>query len=146
MKKFIITFTIAILTLNFAFSTSEDPDKKPTKFRIVAVNALNDSIISSSNIVTLFQPFSVEIPTAFTPNGDGLNDSFGVVAKGVKDYRLVIFNRFGDVIFTSTDIETKWNGKMNGQTAPSGSYIYQVYAEGEEGNSVNRSGKVIVIN
>lgn len=145
MKNIIITIALTILGFNAGFA-NVDPDNKPTKFRILAISASNDSIMSASNIITLFQPFSVEFPTAFTPNGDGLNDSFGAVAKGVEDYKLIIYNRFGDIIFTSTDIETKWDGKIQGDTAPSGAYVYQVYAEGQEGSSVNRSGKVTLIN
>ncbi|WKK78296.2 gliding motility-associated C-terminal domain-containing protein [Marivirga salinae] len=144
MKNIIIIIALTILGLNAGFA-NVDPDNKPAKFRILAISASNDSIMSASNIITLFQPFSVEFPTAFTPNGDGLNDSFGAVAKGVEDYKLIIYNRFGDVIFTSTDIEKKWDGKIQGDSAPSGAYVYQVYAEGQEGTSVNRSGKVTLI-
>jgi len=145
MKCIVIIIGLTILSLSTGFATV-DPDEKPTKFRIVAISASNDSIMSASNIITLFQPFSVELPTAFTPNGDGLNDSFGAVSKGVEEYKLVIYNRFGDVIFTSTDVETKWDGKIQGDAAPSGAYVYQIYAEGNEGNNVNRSGKVALIN
>lgn len=145
MKNIIIIIALSFLGLNAGFATV-DPDKKPAKFRILAISASNDSIMSASNVITLFQPFSVEFPTAFTPNGDGLNDTFGAVAKGAEVYKLVIYNRFGDVIFTSTDIEKKWDGKIQGDTAPSGAYVYQVYAEGQEGTSVNRSGKVTLIN
>jgi len=145
MKNIIITIALVILGFNAGYATV-DPDNRPTKFRILAISASNDSIMSASNIITLFQPFSVELPTAFTPNGDGLNDDFGAVAKGVEEYKLVIYNRFGDVVFTSTDIESKWDGKIQGTAAPSGAYVYQVYAEGQEGSNVNRSGKVTLIN
>ncbi|WP_296622722.1 gliding motility-associated C-terminal domain-containing protein [Marivirga sp.] len=144
MKNIIITIALIILGLNAGFATA-DPDKKPTKFRILAISASNDSVMSTSNVITLFQPFSVEFPTAFTPNGDGLNDTFGAVAKGVKEYKMVIYNRFGDVVFTSSDIDKKWDGTVNGETAPSGGYVYQVYAKGHEGLGVDKSGKIMLI-
>ncbi|MGJ3235181.1 gliding motility-associated C-terminal domain-containing protein [Marivirga sp.] len=144
MKSFIILIATILLGVSAAFATV-DPDKKPAKFRILAISASNDSVMSASNVITLFQPFSVELPTAFTPNGDGLNDTFGAVAKGVKEYKMVIYNRFGDVVFISTDIEDKWNGTVNGEDAPSGGYVYQVYAKGNEGQGVDRSGKVMLI-
>jgi gliding motility-associated-like protein len=144
MKNFIITIGLIVLGFNAAFATV-DPDKKPTKFRILAISASEDSVMSASNIITLFQPFAVELPTAFTPNGDGLNDEFGAVAKGVKEYKLVIYNRFGDVVFTSTDINKKWDGTVKNEIAPSGGYVYQVYAKGHEGHGVDKSGKVMLI-
>ncbi|WP_375581208.1 gliding motility-associated C-terminal domain-containing protein [Marivirga tractuosa] len=144
MKNIIIIIGIIFLGFNAGLATA-DPDKKPTKFRILAISASNDSIMSASNIITLFQPFSLELPTAFTPNGDGLNDDFGAVAKGVKEYKMVVYNRFGDVVFTSTSIDNKWDGTVNGNIAPSGGYVYQVYAEGHEGHGVDKSGKVMLI-
>jgi len=144
MKNLIITIALSILSLSTGFA-SVDPDKKPSKFRILAISASDDSIMSVSNVITLFQPFSVEFPTAFSPNGDGLNDTFGAVAKGVKNYKMVIYNRFGEAVFTSTDINDKWDGSINGEKAPSGGYVYQVYAEGNEGHGVDKSGKVLLI-
>jgi gliding motility-associated-like protein len=144
MKNIIIIIATIFLGINTGFATV-DPDKKPTKFRILAINAENDSIMSTSNVITLFQPFSVEFPTAFSPNGDGLNDSFGAVAKGVIEYRMVVYNRFGDMVFTTSDISKKWDGTINGEAAPSGAYVYQVYAKGNEGQGVDRSGKVMLI-
>lgn len=144
MKSFFIIIVTILLGINIGFA-SADPDKKPTKFRILAISESNDSIMSSSNIITLFQPFSLELPTAFTPNGDGLNDSFGAVAKGAKEFKMIVYNRFGDVIFSSTDISKKWDGTIKGENAPSGGYVYQVYAEGHEGRGVDKSGKVMLI-
>ena len=144
MKTFIILIITSLLGIN-ASSAKVDPSKEATKFRIIAVSAENDSIISSSNIIILFEPFAVELPTAFTPNGDGLNDSFGAVAQGVQEFKMVIYNRHGEVIFTATDIQQKWDGTVNGQQVPSGGYIYQVYAKSYEGQGVERSGKLMVI-
>jgi gliding motility-associated-like protein len=143
------TIIIIALSIFIGFNTTYamvDPDKKPTKFRILAISESNDSIMSASNIITLFQPFSLELPTAFTPNGDGLNDSFGAVAKGVKEFKMIVYNRFGDVVFSTTDIDKKWDGTVNGENAPSGGYVYQVYAKGHEGHGVDKSGKVMLIN
>jgi gliding motility-associated-like protein len=145
MKSFIIIIATLLLGINPGFATV-DPEEKPAKFRIVAVSAENDSIMSTSNIITLFKPFSVDIPTAFTPNGDGLNDTFGAKAQGVKEYKMVIYNRFGEVVFTSTDIEQRWDGTFKGDQAPSGGYVYQVYAKGNEGHGTDRSGKIMLIN
>lgn len=79
---------------------------------------------------------SVFIPNAFTPNFDGLNDSFKVVADKPVDYfELVILNRSGEEVFYSRDISRAWNGSVdNNQYFSSPSvfvYFLKLRAEGE---------------
>ena len=69
------------------------------------------------------------IPNAFTPNGDGLNDDFfsaGYVMN-VASYRMKIFNRWGDEVFTAGDINQTWHGlDRNGDPVPQGTYVYRM--------------------
>lgn len=67
----------------------------------------------------------VNFPTAFTPNGDGLNDVFRAGAFcPVSSYHLAIFNRFGQKVFETTDPTKGWDGKINGKRADHGAYTY----------------------
>jgi gliding motility-associated-like protein len=69
------------------------------------------------------------VPTAFTPNGDGKNDYFGAVLNDqcpVKKYRLQVYNRWGQLVFESTDPGVKWNGYHKMHLADVGAYMYQV--------------------
>jgi gliding motility-associated-like protein len=68
----------------------------------------------------------VAVPTGFTPNGDGLNDYFGPLGKVPEGYRLQIFNRNGEVVFRSSTIDTRWDGRYKGVTQPAGVFIYLV--------------------
>ncbi|MCX7651154.1 MAG: gliding motility-associated C-terminal domain-containing protein [Flavobacteriales bacterium] len=69
--------------------------------------------------------FEVFIPNVFTPNGDGINDEFKIVATGVKLFRCTIFNRWGNEIFSWDDVNEGWNGKsVFGGRAPSGVYVF----------------------
>lgn len=73
---------------------------------------------------------SVDVPTAFTPNGDGVNDVIYVDGWGIK--RLIyfrIFNRWGQRLFESNDIKTGWDGTYNGVPQNMETYIYQVSVE-----------------
>jgi gliding motility-associated-like protein len=72
--------------------------------------------------------FSFYIPNSFSPNGDNVNDYFYGTGKGIKEYEMLIFNRWGNEIFRSTDINEKWDGMMpNGQfEAPIDVYVYKV--------------------
>ncbi|HEY0059391.1 MAG TPA: gliding motility-associated C-terminal domain-containing protein, partial [Flavisolibacter sp.] len=67
----------------------------------------------------------VYIPTAFTPNNDGSNDNFrpGIFGN-LLHYRLTIFNRWGNVVFQSTDAKRGWDGKVNGELQPSSVFVW----------------------
>ncbi|MFN4974558.1 MAG: gliding motility-associated C-terminal domain-containing protein [Bacteroidota bacterium] len=86
------------------------------------------------------------VPNAFTPNNDGLNDCFGVAKWGdaVRKFRMIIYNRNGQPIFTSNDVNTCWDGKYNGLPQPSGTYIYLIVGE-TDCESINKSGPVVLI-
>ena len=84
-----------------------------------AADSINISIESCYNC--LF------VPGAFTPNNDGKNDVFRPVAGcPVKKYHLSIFNRWGQMLFSTTDINTSWNGTFNNTPQDIGTYFYLV--------------------
>jgi gliding motility-associated-like protein len=66
-----------------------------------------------------------QVPTAFTPNNDNMNDQFGPKLNcAVTNYAFNIYNRYGQVVFTSTNPSAKWNGTFNNAPSPAGSYVY----------------------
>jgi gliding motility-associated-like protein len=68
---------------------------------------------------------SIYIPSAFTPNNDGLNDQFRVSGTGlVSEFDLRIFDRAGQLIFQTRDKNGSWNGELNGIKLPPGIYVY----------------------
>ena len=79
-----------------------------------------------SMIVTIKQCGNkLYIPTAFTPNNDGLNDRFGAyIDGGLESYRLNIFNRWGELLFSATDSNRVWDGYWKGKLQPAGVYIW----------------------
>ena len=58
-------------------------------------------------------PIIIYVPNAFTPNNDGTNDYFAVKGSQIEQYQIQIFNRWGEVVFESTDIEEIWDGSTN---------------------------------
>ncbi len=88
-------------------------------------------------------PCVFEVPNAFTPNGDGVNDTFGPVYQCYfADYRLRVFNRWGQEVFTSTDPAVGWDGRVSGSDAPSEVYIWHaVYTAWHEGQLFSRSAR-----
>jgi len=69
---------------------------------------------------------SFTLPNVFTPNGDGINDGFQAITKGqYDDFFIRIFNRWGEIVFESTNTEFEWNGNHdNGKECPDGTYFY----------------------
>lgn len=67
----------------------------------------------------------VQFPTAFTPNGDGKNDNYqAAVFCPVPKYKLVIYNRNGEMVYKTSDPKSGWNGYYNGKPQPNGAYVY----------------------
>lgn len=65
------------------------------------------------------------VPSAFSPNGDGLNDQLGVFGKNIKDYNLTIYNRWGELIVELKNATETWDGTLNGEPAPEGVYYFE---------------------
>ncbi|MCF8464269.1 MAG: PKD domain-containing protein [Flavobacteriales bacterium] len=65
------------------------------------------------------------IPNTFTPNADGLNETFAGNGVGLKEYEMWIFDRWGENLFYSSNMEFEWNGTYKGKQVESGMYIYR---------------------
>ncbi len=79
-----------------------------------------------SNVIELLQEPRVYIPNAFTPNG--LNPMFKPVGvfTDTEEYMMVIYSRWGEKLFSTTDVETGWDGYYQGKLCPLGSYVYYI--------------------
>jgi len=73
----------------------------------------------------------LRIPSAFTPNGDKLNDTWEILNWNLfPDFEIFIYNRWGEVIFYSKDYKNPWNGQYKGQLIPPGVYPYRILSAG----------------
>lgn len=81
-------------------------------------------------VITVYRDFSLFMPNAFSPNGDGKNEEFGPKGQihSLERYTLVIYDRWGGKVFTATSPNTAWNGRFNnsGPDLPPGVYTYQL--------------------
>jgi gliding motility-associated-like protein len=99
------------------------------------------------SVTEFYNPLAnIYIPSAFTPNGDGINDVFLMKGHDLKRFEISIFNRWGDVVFSSNDIELAWTGSTkNGEYfVPDGVYNYVVTAEGVRGNIIEKNGTITI--
>jgi len=63
-------------------------------------------------------------PNVFTPNGDGLNDFFEIYTYGAREIDFRIFDRWGELIYKTTDLNQGWDGTFKGKRMPHGVYVY----------------------
>jgi gliding motility-associated-like protein len=93
-----------------------------------------------------WQPCAVYVPSAFSPNGDGINDTFKAhVLDGVSDYRLAVFGRWGQVLFETRNTESTWDGKVNGVLLPAGSYIYSITYNDHNNQPMKQQGNLTLL-
>ena len=124
----IILFLILFLFKSETYysQTIGDPiyDPNVDSYRIIAIS--NDSLESRSNTISVEKPYALYAPTAFSPDGDGINDYFNVVGQGLTNYTIEIYNRWGQMVFKSNDMSVKWDGNFRNKKAPAGTYVYKV--------------------
>lgn len=87
------------------------------------------------------------VPNAFTPDNDGLNEIMEFVLVGVKNFHFQVFNRWGEVVFSTTERNRFWDGSVNGgeHYVPDGVYHWLLEMEGFESNTKRLTGTVAVI-
>jgi gliding motility-associated-like protein len=72
----------------------------------------------------------VFVPNVFTPNGDGVNDRFGVVGAETGEFSLTVFNRWGMELWNTVDPRNTWDGTFGGSPVPDGTYVYLLRHQG----------------
>jgi gliding motility-associated-like protein len=115
--------------------------------KLVAFNNTLGCSDSSRKILTVLNNCFIAVPSAFTPNNDGLNDYFGP-HNAVKALNLdfKVFNRWGQLVFHSRNWREKWDGKINGVLEPSGVYVWMLsYTHRDTNQPVFQKGTVTLI-
>ena len=85
------------------------------------------------------------VPNAFTPDADGENDSWIPVATAMYSIEVSVFNRWGEEVFTTTDLSKTWDGKYRGQDCPVGVYSWKIVARDINQELIIRSGHIVLL-
>lgn len=110
---------------------------------MVAFNSAGTCSSVATTVITVEDPFLLEIPNVFTPNGDGANDVFTIKSKGVKDITLQIFNRWGQKMYEFSGPKASWDGLTpQGTDVPEATYFYFIKASGFDDQIVEKQGTV----
>ena len=96
--------------------------------------------------VRVYKGPDLYVPTAFTPNGDGLNDRFYPFPVGIKSINYFrVYNRWGHIMFNSTTLYQGWDGKFQGVLQPSGVYVFMAEGVDKNGNTITKKGTITLI-
>lgn len=95
--------------------------------------------------VTVFVEGTIYVPNTFTPDGDGINDAFRVLATEIKEFRMIIFNRWGEEIYRTASLQNSWDGTYNGVRSPIDTYVWRVDLTEESGEKRTLYGHVNLI-
>lgn len=113
------------------------------------VKSKNGCIDSTSRAVKIESVYTLYAPDSFTPNDDNQNDTFRVYISGIDmdSYNLAIFNRWGEELFSTTDVNEGWSGKAGNNNAycPSGVYALRIRFTDLSGKKHVVHGKVVLI-
>ncbi len=137
-----------ILDCQFCPSISLRPTTS-TNVRLTAANT--EGCVATANILLTINGFDIYEPTAFSPNGDGVNDFFTLGAgESVSNIRyLRVFDRWGNLVFEITEVlpsaaEANWDGRFKNEEVEEGLYIWIAELDFIDGKSRTFSGEVMV--
>lgn len=102
----------------------------------------SDTVVKA---VRIEYDFAFYIPNAFTPNGDGLNDVFMPVTKSIKLYTMQVFNRWGELIFQTSDPYQGWDGSFKGERCAQGVYNWKITLSTLSGEAKTYMGQVSLL-
>ncbi len=121
-----------IIPVLLLFCCQDSLAQNTSTYRLVAHHKTQADVVSVSNTVELSDPIKIQIPNAFSPDGDFVNDFFQVKGLGIDKYSIRIYDRWGKQIFQSSSIEDSWDGTYKGKPAQQGVYTFQITASNIE--------------
>ncbi len=128
-----------------------NPVSSPVQTTLYTVVVSNNNQCSTQDTVTVQViqyeciPSSIYIPNAFSPNGDGVNDTFKVRTATLKSMHLEVYDRWGHKVFETDNITDGWNGTYKGQPAPFDAYGYYFSGECLQGEKISLKGNVTLL-
>jgi len=132
----------------YTWSTGEESATieitRPGTFSVMVED--NKGCINSDEIMVIEQcNAQVYMPNAFSPNGDGQNDNFKPTVKFIENYTFKVFNRFGEVVFSTRDMDAAWDGVYKNLKQPIGVFSWVVEYTPEGGETQKKKGNVTLI-
>ncbi len=114
---------------------------------ILTVTTPNGCTSTDDILITIYKGSpDILVPTAFTPNGDERNDILRPVLIGISQFDFFcVYNRFGQLIYSTSERGVGWDGNFKGTKQPSGTYVYMTQGKDLKGNIIFRKGTAVLI-
>lgn len=124
---------------------TQDLSNQVAVYRVTAVANQAGIVASVSNTIIIIKDPNLFYPTAFTPNSDGLNDIFNVFGQFINTFEMSIFNRWGEMMYFTDDLEKGWDGHFKGTLMPEGTYVFRATITDQAGRTFERSGTFVLL-
>ncbi|HEY0608029.1 MAG TPA: gliding motility-associated C-terminal domain-containing protein, partial [Chitinophaga sp.] len=111
---------------------------------LIATNQFGCTDTLCQEVAAIVVPL-FDVPSAFSPNKDGMNDVLLVRGFGIARLNLKIFNRWGQLVFESNDPSLGWDGRFKGNLQPMDAYAYSIYIEFSDGTKANKTGSITLL-
>lgn len=134
-----------ILFTRFSEETSYVFEHSGTFYiRLLCTNTETEETVESDSFIIRITESLLEVPNAFSPNGDGMNDIFKVKHKSLKRFSACVVNRWGQELYrwNLANIDEGWDGTAHGKPVKEGVYFIIVEAEGADGVIYNHKGDI----
>lgn len=115
-----------------------------TTYIVTGVDA-NGCIGTDTVVVTIDGEMQIFVPNIFSPNGDGWNDFMVIKGPRLFDFKLLVFDRWGKLMYEADDQKDYWDGKFNGQQADQGVYVYRITGTNVLGIDVEQKGNITIV-
>lgn len=131
---------------NLSCSTCENPVASPaqTTLYVVSVKA-SDGCEDTAQTKIVVKQTNVYVPQAFSPNNDGLNDFAVVFANNPKSFSMKIYNRWGELVFESNNVNNQWDGTYKGVDCPQDNYTYILDVTMQNDKSYHKQSSITLL-
>ncbi|MEZ4772222.1 MAG: PKD domain-containing protein [Bacteroidia bacterium] len=138
---------------NFGDGSTSDQDEPtheyhfPGKYEVkVTTTDINGCERTETTVIEVLKLTGVYLPNAFSPNQDGINDTYKVGYYNISDFSIQIFNRWGQLVFASDNPDFEWDGRnLAGATVTEGVYVYVMKARDFDGQELQESKTITVL-
>ncbi len=128
---------------NFSLASTTVLPSIGTPDKAMEINSLNFN--NDVYALTIEDQTTIYVPQIFSPNGDGLNDILYVYGNRVESMTFIVYNRWGEKVFESSDNSIGWDGQFRGSGAQAGVYVYYLEAKIDEGETVTQKGDITLV-
>jgi gliding motility-associated-like protein len=136
-----LAFVLFVGSLN----AQEAPDGK-RRYRVTAFKSYNMGITSMSNTADAYPKSTLYIPSAFTPDGDGVNDAFGAKGKNIISLKMKIYNRWGELVYETNQLNDTWDGTYKGNAITNTDvFVYTVNAVSVDGKPLPEENGTVTL-